>query len=1196
MRAQLLALVLCLLPLAGVAQDAAQSDADRGYLIGLIEDNLSGAGRAVRIDGFAGALSSRATFDRMTIADDDGVWLTIRQGAIGWNRAALLSGRIEIAEMSAAEIDLPRAPVSQPSLPSAEAPGFALPELPVSVEIGALTVARLRLGADLLGSAAEVSLTGALSLAGGAGSTDIAVRRIDGAEGTLSLTGAFTNATGRATVDLLVSEGAGGIAANLIGLPGRPAITLALHGAGTMDDFRSDVALTTDGQPRLAGTVTLTGAGGARRFNATVGGDVAPLFLPEYRDFFGPDILLEAEGQRDPAGRLDLSRLVLRARSVALDGRLVIAATGEPVLAALTATISAEVGGTGEAGGAAGESTAAVLLPLPGARTWIDRASLDIGYDAADSDGWRLSGALGGLRRDGMRIGDVTLAGSGRVARPGQGGGGAARIGGTLTFDASGIELDDAAAAAALGPRLAGRVIFDWRDGGPLRLPVFDVTGDGFGAAGGLTVSGLDSAIALSGRVRARIDDIGRLSGLAGRPLGGSAVLTGSGSGAALAGSFDLDATVEGRDLSIDLPEVDRLMAGQTRVSASVRRNLLGTRIRALDLTAKGLTARLSGELKTGASDLSGHLDFADLSVLGPGYRGRLQAEATLRETGASRAFTLDGQAEGLAIGQAEVDRLLAGTTELDLAARQDEAGAILLDRLRLSNPQVSAEVTGTLAEAGRRLRLAARLADLALVVPGFPGPVTVKGDMSEEAAGFGVDLTAEGPGASALAVTGTVAPDFARADLAITGSAQAGLINPFIAPRNIAGLVRVDLRLAGPPGLNSLSGRATMADGRIVAPTFGIALENAGVTADIGGGSAQIVAGGDVRGGRRGGGRVTASGPVSLVAPYNGDLAIRLDDVRLRQRNLFDTRMDGTVSIVGPLAGGAMIRGDIALDRTEIRVPSTPIGGAAEIGPVTHLNEPAASRQTRERAGLIDDGSDSAGTGAVFGLDLAITAPDRVFVRGRGLDAELGGTLRIGGTSDAVVPTGQFDLIRGRLDLLGRRFTIDEGQVQLQGALVPWLRFVARTRAGDTTATVTIEGEATEPEVHFTSDSGLPEEEVIALILFGRGLDNISAFQAAQLASAVATLSGRSGDGLVGRLRRSVGLDDLDVTTDETGAATLRAGKYISDRVYTDVAVGADGRSEVNLNLDLKSDITLRGTLGSDGTTGVGVFFERDY
>ncbi|PKP75380.1 MAG: translocation and assembly module protein TamB [Alphaproteobacteria bacterium HGW-Alphaproteobacteria-6] len=1192
MRAQLLALALCLSPLTGVAQDAAQTDADRGFLVGLIEDNLSGAGRSVRIDGFAGALSSRATFEQMTIADDDGVWLTIRQGAIGWNRAALLSGRIAIAEMTAAEIDLPRAPVSQPSTPSAEAPGFALPDLPVSVEIGALTVARLRLGADLLGSAAEVSLTGALSLAGGAGTTDLAVRRIDGAEGDLSLTGAFSNATGRATVDLLVSEGAGGIAADLIGLPGRPAITLALHGAGTLDDFRSDVALTTDGQPRLAGTVTLTGEGGARRFNATVGGDVAPLFLPEYRDFFGPDISLEAEGQRDPAGRLDLSRLVLRARSVALDGRLVIAATGEPVLAALTATIAAEVGGDGEEGGAA----TSVLLPLPGARTWIDRASLDIGYDAADSDGWRLAGALGGLRRDGMRINDVTLAGSGRVARPGQGGVAAARIGGTLTFDAGGIELDDAAAAAALGPRLAGRAIFDWRDGGPLRLPLFDVTGDGFGAAGGLTLSGLDSAGALSGRVRAGIDDIGRLSGLVGRPLGGSAALTLDGSGAVLAGRFDLDAAIEGRDLTIDVPEVDRLMAGQTRVSASVRRDSLGTRIRVLDLTAKGLTARLSGELKTGASDLSGHLDFADLSVLGPGYRGRLQAEATLRETGPSRAFTLDGQAEGLAIGQAEVDRLLAGTTELDLEARQDEAGAILLDRLRLSNPQVSAEVTGTLAEAGRRLNLSARLADLALVVPGFPGPVTVKGDMSEEAAGFGVDLTAEGPGASALALTGTVAPDFARADLAIIGSAQAGLINPFIAPRNIAGLVRFDLRLDGPPGLNSLSGRATLADGRIVAPTFGIALENTGVTADIANGSAQITAGGDVRGGRRGGGRVTASGPVSLVAPYNGDLAIRLDDVRLRQRDLYDTRLDGTVSITGPLAGGAMIRGDIALDRTEIRVPSTPIGGAAEIGPVTHLNEPAASRQTRERAGLIDDGSDDAGAGAAFGLDLAIAAPDRVFVRGRGLDAELGGTLRIGGTSDAVVPTGQFDLIRGRLDLLGRRFTIDEGQVQLQGALVPWLRFVARTRAGDTTATVTIEGEATEPEVHFTSDSGLPEEEVIALILFGRGLDNISAFQAAQLASAVATLSGRSGDGLVGRLRRSVGLDDLDVTTDETGAATLRAGKYISDRVYTDVAVGADGGSEVNLNLDLKRDITLRGTLGSDGTTGVGVFFERDY
>ena len=60
------------LPTAALAQDD-----DRGYLQAFLEDNLSGAGRQVTITGFEGALSSRATIERLEIADDAGVWITL---------------------------------------------------------------------------------------------------------------------------------------------------------------------------------------------------------------------------------------------------------------------------------------------------------------------------------------------------------------------------------------------------------------------------------------------------------------------------------------------------------------------------------------------------------------------------------------------------------------------------------------------------------------------------------------------------------------------------------------------------------------------------------------------------------------------------------------------------------------------------------------------------------------------------------------------------------------------------------------------------------------------------------------------------------------------------------------------------------------------------------------------------------------
>jgi translocation and assembly module TamB len=165
-----------------------------------------------------------------------------------------------------------------------------------------------------------------------------------------------------------------------------------------------------------------------------------------------------------------------------------------------------------------------------------------------------------------------------------------------------------------------------------------------------------------------------------------------------------------------------------------------------------------------------------------------------------------------------------------------------------------------------------------------------------------------------------------------------------------------------------------------------------------------------------------------------------------------------------------------------------------------------------------------------------------------------------------------------------------------MRGALVPQVRFVA-THQGDAVATtVTIEGPATAPEIRFSSSPELPEEEVLSQLLFGRAVETLSVFQAAQLASAVATLAGKGGEGIVGRLRTALGVDDLDVSTDDTGGTTLRAGKYVSEKVYTDITLDSEGKTEINLNLDIRDGLKARGTVDSEGATGLGIFYEKDY
>ena len=140
------------------------------------------------------------------------------------------------------------------------------------------------------------------------------------------------------------------------------------------------------------------------------------------------------------------------------------------------------------------------------------------------------------------------------------------------------------------------------------------------------------------------------------------------------------------------------------------------------------------------------------------------------------------------------------------------------------------------------------------------------------------------------------------------------------------------------------------------------------------------------------------------------------------------------------------------------------------------------------------------------------------------------------------------------------------------------------------------MEGPATEPNVRFESNPDVPQEEILAQIFFGRDLSQLSPLQAIQLANSVAVLAGRGSGGLLDRLRGSAGLDDLDLTTDSEGNTAVRAGKYISDNVYTDVQVGQDGDARVSLNIDLSPSLTVRGATGAAGDTSIGLFFERDY
>jgi translocation and assembly module TamB len=230
--------------------------------------------------------------------------------------------------------------------------------------------------------------------------------------------------------------------------------------------------------------------------------------------------------------------------------------------------------------------------------------------------------------------------------------------------------------------------------------------------------------------------------------------------------------------------------------------------------------------------------------------------------------------------------------------------------------------------------------------------------------------------------------------------------------------------------------------------------------------------------------------------------------------------------------------------------------------------------------------------------LNLRVDAANRIFVKGRGVDAQLGGGLKLRGESKAPLANGGFQMVRGRLDILGRRLEFRRGRILFDGVLEPLLDMQAVTKVDEVTILATITGPASAPVFKFSSEPELPEEEVIARLLFNKALVGLSPLQLVQLASEVDKIGGlSSGPGIFEKLKQSVGVDVLDISTDKEGKATVSAGSYVTEKTFVGVRPGTKApSSRVVIDHDLTKNLKARGEVGADGNSKLGIGFEWNY
>lgn len=1188
----------------------------------------------------------------LTIEDAELDWsrAALLKGAL--EVETLRAKRIELAR-------LPASSATEDTLPSPEGTPIALPELPVSVRIGTLAVDTFDLGEPVLGLAAKVTANGRLSLVDGTLDTGLNVTRQDRPGDRIALTAQFGGAARTLTLDLDVTEARGGLLSEMIGLPGRPQVALTLKGAGPLSDFTADLRLATDGRERLGGQVRLRGAdqaGAGIGFEADVAGDVTALFAPQYRAFFGPEVRLRARGASAPDGAFDLPEVRIETRTLTLSGALRTAAGGVVAAADLRGEIADRNGGTpvllplpgvetrlGRADlsfgfdAAQGQSWRLEVKAEAVERPDFAAKTLQLtGQGLFDQSGAaaRLTGRLFAAA-EGLTLPDPALAQAvgPTAALAGQFD---YTVGGTLLLKDAGFRSGNLTAKADArldGLDVSGRAEFSAADLSRFAaLAGVPLQGAADGQAEG-SANLLSGAFDLVARAEARrlrtgiaqadtlLDGPATLTLSARRDETGTTLrdfristpsLNAEARGDVQTGAADLTISARLDDLGRVLPA----LPGPLRLDGRLRQ--AGTTLTALlNIDGPGTTGgRVEAETTAGTLSVGfdGMLD--DLAAFVPALKGDFSAQGTARRSadGAWSGTAETGGAAGLSgtftggfaeatgaidlrfdAGLARIERLvpgLTGTLRAQGRTRRNEAGRWTANAVTSGDAGLEGTFKAVFAEASgaAEIYFDAALARMERLVPEIAGTLTAFGEAKRSGDLWQITADTTGPGGIAVSLAGSFDQAAGQADLTARGQAQLGLANVALRPNSVSGTANIDLALRGTPGLAALSGSVATSGARLVLPELAQTLDGIGATVTLSNGQAQIA----VSGTPRSGGQVRVQGPVSLSPPFDGTIGIELLGVGLTNNLNFESSASGRLRLAGPLTGGALLSGQIDFGPTEINIAATSGSvSAAPIPPIAHVGEPFGSRRTRARAGLTAKAS--GGSGAVYGLDLILNAPARIFVRGRGMNAELGGRLAVGGTTANVVPSGRIGLIRGTFDILGRRLALDEGQVSLLGSFDPILRFVASTTTSAGQALLSISGPLSGPAIEVTSVPERPSEEALALLLFGDKFTELSPLKIAQLASQLATLSGRGG-GVTGRLRQGLGVDSLDLGTEDDGTAKVGVGAYLADGLYADAAVNAKGETEVTLNLDLTDTLTLKGSVDSEGETGIGLFFEKDY
>lgn len=675
----------------------------------------------------------------------------------------------------------------------------------------------------------------------------------------------------------------------------------------------------------------------------------------------------------------------------------------------------------------------------------------------------------------------------------------------------------------------------------------------------------------------------------------------------AQAGAFVESGFAAGRVRLTDGPSSSQALIDVTAENLRLRGS--GYRFRALRLSGRGTLARLPFVV---SADVAGqppikfegdgvYTRTGDLQSISLGGQGQLRRARF--STNSPIVFTIDGPtstakvdlgfANGRLVGSATQTRAgfdaRADLTGVDLGAigedwagkingvltlngRGDKLGGSLDARLEDArsvdgprNLAIDGAIKAVLTDD--RLRLDASAYDST----GLRAVTNLDLPVEASAAPLRIAVVRNKPMSGAFSIKGEVKPVW---DLVLGGD------------RSLSGQVDASGTLAGTINDPLAHGAGTISGGRFDHTGSGVSLRDltARVVFDR---NAAVISQFSANDGRSGGpGTVTGEGRFEFRSGGASSFTLNLNRFEVIDNDQANARASGPIKLERAADGRLRLTGDLTVNSAEIAPnPPTPSG-------VVRMDVVEINRPIREEE--IDAPKPRSSPGIL--LDVKLKARNDIVLEGRGLDVEFNLDAHVTGNSSAPVLTGRARIVRGTYEFGGKRFVFDErGSVTLSTDPAN-IRLDLRAVREDPalTAVIRITGTAEKPVLALTSSPVLPQDEILAQILFGRSASQLSGLEAAQLASSVAALTGGGGLDVIGNIRQLAGLDRLAFGSDQYGM-TVAGGKYIREDIYFEVIGGGRESQAVQVEWRVRRNLSVISRIQGQGDAKLSIRWRRE-